>query len=77
MGPSWKYSLRGKFTVELGVFVPEIYHALHDRKLSKFIRSFLCAERQRLGILSPDGKDKWWDLKDSEIKQLMNCLVCY
>ena len=59
--------LRGKFTVEIGVFIPEVYKALSEKVVPKFISSPHCIERERLGVLSQNGKDIWWDLADNEI----------
>ena len=59
--------LRGKFTVEIGVFIPEVYKALSEKVVPKFVTSTHCIERERLGVLGKEGKDLWWDLADNEI----------
>ena len=59
--------LWGKFTVEIGVFIPEVYKALSEKPMPKFISSPHCIERERLGVLGKDGRDTWWDLADNVI----------
>jgi hypothetical protein len=66
MGQNWSI-LWGKFTVEIGIFIPEVYTALHEKAAPKFITSPYCVERERLGVLSKDRKDIWWDLTGNEI----------
>jgi len=61
MGLNWSI-LWGKFTVEIGVFLPEVFSALYERKVARFARSLDCIERKRLGALGKEGKDHWWDL---------------
>jgi hypothetical protein len=66
-GPNWSI-LRGKFTVEIGIFIPEVFNALYEKPMPKFIASHHCVERKRLGVLSKTGKDIWWNLADDEIE---------
>jgi hypothetical protein len=61
MGQNWSI-LWGKFTVEIGVFIPAVYYALLEKRPPTFIPSYDCFLRKRLGSLSMDGKDIWWDL---------------
>ena len=65
MGQSWS-TLYGKFTVELGIFIPEVYAAFWEKPMPKFITSPNCEERERLGHLGKSKKDIWWDLSDDE-----------
>ena len=54
----------GKFTVNVGVYVPELhaYGYTGGGKLS-FIHEYDGWVRERLGILGPERQDLWWDLK--------------
>jgi Domain of unknown function (DUF4304) len=61
MGANWS-SLWGKFTVEVGVFVPEAFSILYEKEPPKFVRSPICVERERIGTLGKSRKDTWWDL---------------
>jgi hypothetical protein len=65
LGLSWSI-LWGKLTVEVGVFVPEVFKALYEKPIPKFIASQHCIERKRLGVLSKARKDIWWDLAEGE-----------
>ena len=52
----------GKFTVNVGVYVPELYaYTFPDKKLS-FIHEYDCWIRARLGQVGPEGRDIWWEL---------------
>jgi hypothetical protein len=52
-------NLRGRFTVNLGVYVPEV--GLHTgRQSARFVQDYHCCVRQRLGALGPDRQDIWW-----------------
>lgn len=50
----------GQFTVNLGIFIPEIYAVVDENAPPKVIKEYECALRTRLGILTK-GKDLWWD----------------
>jgi Domain of unknown function (DUF4304) len=65
MGQSWS-TLQGKFTVEVGIFIPEVYRAFWEKPTPKFITSPDCDERKRLGVLGKSGQDIWWDLTGDE-----------
>jgi hypothetical protein len=67
LGPNWSM-MWGKFTVEIGIFLPEVFNAFFDKAAPKFIPSHDCFERKRLGILGKDGKDIWWDLPGDSVK---------
>ncbi len=58
-------NLYGQFTVNLGVFVPEmvIEPALTP---GRWVNGFDCQLRQRLGNLMPAGRDLWWSLGDPD-----------
>lgn len=56
----------GKFTVNLGVYVPEI-HARTNPPVSssRVISDAYCSIRSRLGHLA-EGKDIWWSIPESD-----------
>jgi hypothetical protein len=60
----FRQNLYGKFTVNIGVYVPELhaYGYTGGGKLS-FIHEYDGWVRERLGILGPERQDLWWDLK--------------
>jgi hypothetical protein len=61
MGQNWSI-YHGKFTVEVGAFVPEVYEIFWNKAVPRRIASYHCEERKRLGMLTREGKDIWWDL---------------
>lgn len=60
--PGLRENLYGRFTVNLGVHVPEVakYHGAPPR--SAFIQDHDCCLRARLGELGPERQDLWWPL---------------
>jgi hypothetical protein len=54
--------LHGQFTINLGIFVPEVWAALADRTAPNFIQEYFCEMRERLGSLG-SKKDIWWGLE--------------
>ena len=57
--PGLREDLHGWFTVNLGVYVPEV--ALHQGGGAKsWVREYHCAIRARLGQVCSDGQDVWW-----------------
>lgn len=57
--PGLRESLRGRFTVELGVFVPEVERCL-GRSESRWPTAAHCAIRARLAQLDGQSQDGWW-----------------
>ena len=55
-------SLQGKFTVNVGVYVPEIGHAHYGTEAPSFVQEASCCVRRRLGNLGPEQRDLWWSL---------------
>ena len=56
-------SLYGKFTVNLGVYVPEMRTDFPAGRA--WCREYHCEVRQRLGrLVPPDHADVWWSLDD-------------
>jgi hypothetical protein len=65
MAPSTSF-LYGKFTVELGVFIPEVYKFYFtDLPIPSFIQTGHCQfTSNRLGNISQLQYDKWWELRN-------------
>lgn len=53
-------SLYGWFTVNLGVYVPEVARFHGGGEAKGFVREYHCCVRDRLGPLGPERKDLWW-----------------
>jgi hypothetical protein len=67
----WKYNdaNRARFTIELGLCVPVALEMAAALQSFAYFRSSVaspgiteCAERERIGILIPEPKDRWWTI---------------
>jgi len=58
--PGLRENLYGRFTVNLGVYVPEVAEYRLARQPEGFIREYHCTVRERLGPLGPERQDIWW-----------------
>jgi hypothetical protein len=54
----------GKFTVNVGVFVPELHEYIFPGKKLPYIHEYDCWIRERLGSLGPEQQDIWWALRE-------------
>lgn len=61
--PNIRPNLYGKFTVNLGVFVPETHRLERGKEIPDFIQEYDCEIRSRLGHLITPGDDIWWSLE--------------
>jgi hypothetical protein len=67
--PGFRKNLYGKFTINVGVYVPEVATARHGSLHRGFAQEVECSVRVRLGHLSGEPSDQWWDLPaDANIK---------
>ena len=57
----------GKFTINVGVYIPEVakYHEDGEAE-GKFVQEYHCSIRARLGELGPERRDLWWRITDDE-----------
>jgi hypothetical protein len=69
-----KSPLAGKFTINLGVFIPEIYRAIWDKEATNITHGN-CEITKRIGLLASSPKDLWWDLKKNKRKLSKNVLM--
>jgi hypothetical protein len=63
-------NLYGKFTVNVGVYVPEVHkyaHAFSGGDGQAFVHEYDCDIRARLGNLGPEHRDIWWDLDAAKV----------
>ncbi len=64
--PGLRENLYGRFTVNLGVFVPEVAeYDVGGFRAGKLIHEYNCCLRARLGMIGPERRDLWWNLSDS------------
>ncbi len=64
--PGLRENLYGFFTVNLGIFIPEISELQHNEKPREFVQEYLCQIRSRFRELINSKKDIWWDLSKNE-----------
>jgi hypothetical protein len=64
--PGLRENLYGKFTVNLGVYVPEVAQFLGGGEAHSFVQEPYCCVRARLGELGPEHEDRWWELQQSD-----------
>jgi Domain of unknown function (DUF4304) len=74
--PGSRENLYGKFTVNLGVFVQELYDIRFPSRPIKTIHEYDCHFRTRLSSISK-GYDLWWDFRigaDEVAKEIIDLL---
>jgi hypothetical protein len=59
--PPFRLNLYGKFTINLGVLIKELYDLEPWHKPTNFYQEMYCQARMRLPVLLYE-KDIWWDL---------------
>lgn len=64
--PGLRENRYGKFTVNLGVFVPEVADQHGDGTPKSFVQEYHCCVRTRLALLGPERRDVWWDVRADE-----------
>jgi hypothetical protein len=64
--PGLRENLYGKFTVNLGVFVPEVAERYGRGAPKSFVREYHCCIRTRLAVLGPERSDVWWGIRADE-----------
>jgi hypothetical protein len=70
--PGLRNNLYGRFTVNLGVYVPEVGKCFGGRESLSFVREYHCCVRARLGEVGPEQKGFWWLIQsdDQVIKEM-------
>jgi len=60
--PGLRENRYGMFTVNLGVFVPEVAEQYGSGAPKSFIQEYHCCVRTRLPLLGPEHRDVWWEI---------------
>jgi hypothetical protein len=60
--PPMRINLYGKFTVNLGVYVPEVAELYGPQPRGKVVQHYDCQLRARLGDFIAPRQDRWWPL---------------
>jgi hypothetical protein len=62
--PELRVNYYRKFTVNVGVYVPEVHVFSSGGKEPKFVAEYYCCVRERLGRLGPERVDIWWETQN-------------
>jgi hypothetical protein len=65
--PGFRENLYGKFTVNLGVFVPEVAEYQFGGSPKGFIQESQCCIRTRLGVINQEQRGIWWDITEGDV----------
>ncbi len=75
----WNEGNEGQFTVNVGVYYPEISKITSELPVKGMPKEYDCTVRERIGLLAPENKDKWWKIdsssNDSEVSDNVAKLV--
>jgi hypothetical protein len=63
--PGLRENLYGLFTVNLGVYIPEVAELHGGGPAKSWVREYQCSVRDRLGPASGSPKDIWWNLSEA------------
>lgn len=73
--PGLRPNLYGKFTVNVGVFVREVFETTQELPAPKFVNEYDCEFRARLSeLFTPPRDDTWWSL-DNDRAELASMLA--
>ena len=75
--PGLRENLYGLFTINLGIYVPEVYKYQGSSEVKGFVQNYHCCIRARLGVLGQERRDIWWkaDVSSKLIDDLRNRLA--
>lgn len=65
--PGLRENLYGRFTVNLGAYVPEVAEKHGSGAAKQLVREYNCCIRWRLGELGAERQDVWWSIEHHEI----------
>ena len=61
----WNEGAEGQFTVNVGVYYPEIAEVTDAIPVKGMPKEYDCTIRERIGLLTPEKKDEWWKIDSS------------
>ena len=61
----WNEGNEGKFTINVGVYYPEISKIIEAPPVTGEPKEYDCTVRERIGLLTPENKDQWWQIDGS------------
>ncbi len=72
----WNTPAEGTFTINLGLFIPELHAATESTPVTGSIKEYDCDVRRRIGELMPAGMDYWWKVTSTTDSAAMAKEVC-
>ena len=75
--PGLRENLYGLFTINLGVYIPEVAALQGGGKAKAWVQDYHCSIRERLGPVSSSEKDVWWHARGdlAIVHDIQSCLV--
>jgi len=61
----WSEGNEGQFTVNVGVYYPEIAKVTDALPVNGLPKEYDCTISERIGLLSQENKDTWWKINSS------------
>ncbi|MBV1909430.1 MAG: DUF4304 domain-containing protein [Kangiellaceae bacterium] len=58
----WNEGLEGKFTVNVGVYYPEISKLIDAPPVKGLPKEYDCTIRERIGLIAEENRDTWWNV---------------
>ena len=77
--PGLRENLHGLFTVNLGVYIPEVAELHGGGPAKAWVQDYNCAIRSRLGPASGSNQDLWWHARNEAdvIADVQSMLLTY
>ncbi len=72
----WNTPDEGTFTINLGLFIPELHAATESTPVTGSIKEYDCDVRRRIGELMPAGMDYWWKVTSTTDSAAIAKEVC-
>jgi hypothetical protein len=75
--PGLRENLYGLFTVNLGVYIPEVAAVQNGAPAASWVQDHACCIRQRLASVRDEAQEVWWHAREDirVVEDLRSCLV--
>ena len=75
--PGLRENLHGLFTVNLGIYIPEVAATHHGSLAKGWVQEYHCSVRERLGQVLGEKRDIWWtaNAEPNVIDEIRSALV--
>lgn len=79
-GSKWNAGRTGEFTINVGVYYPEIAELYDEYRPDGLPEEYHCTLRSRIGLLMGGNTDKWWKLgrltREEKLSDEVTMAVC-